>query len=140
MNKEIEVLARTIYGEARGEYHKKEGGLAALIAVGNVILNRLKQKTWFGKSVSEVCLKAWQFSCWNDTDPNSTVLKQAIITEPVFKVCQEVAQGLILKEWPDLTKGSDHYHHRLMHKLPMWAKDKHPQFQVGHHLFYKLGK
>ena len=51
MNKEIEVLARTIYGKQEENIIKKEGGLAALIAVGNVILNRLKQKLGFGKKV-----------------------------------------------------------------------------------------
>lgn len=33
MTDEMDILARTIYGEARGEYTHPEGGLGALIAV-----------------------------------------------------------------------------------------------------------
>ncbi|MES2252810.1 MAG: cell wall hydrolase, partial [Pseudomonadota bacterium] len=67
---DIDILARTIYGEARGEYGRVDGGLAALIAVGNVIVNRTQQQTWFGRTVRDVCLKPYQFSCWNRNDPN----------------------------------------------------------------------
>lgn len=38
---DIDIFARTLYGEARGEY--KHHGAAALIAVANVIMNRLKR-------------------------------------------------------------------------------------------------
>jgi len=37
---DIDVLARTIYGEARGEYGG-QAGMASLVAVGNVVMNRL---------------------------------------------------------------------------------------------------
>ena len=40
---DIHILARTIYGEARGEYYRLDGGLSSLIAIGNVVKNRLKQ-------------------------------------------------------------------------------------------------
>jgi hypothetical protein len=33
----VDILARTIYGEARGEYGHVEGSISALISVGNVI-------------------------------------------------------------------------------------------------------
>ena len=41
----IDIMAKTLYGEARGE------GEEGLIAVGNVIKNRVKKKTWYGKTV-----------------------------------------------------------------------------------------
>ncbi len=59
---EVDVLTRTIYGEARGEYHRHDGGMAALIAVGNVVMNRLKAKTWYGLTIKEICQKPFQFS------------------------------------------------------------------------------
>jgi spore germination cell wall hydrolase CwlJ-like protein len=55
--KEI-ILAKTIYGEARGLYTKQDGGLAALISIANVVMNRLAAKSWFGKSIEDVCFKA----------------------------------------------------------------------------------
>ena len=66
---EADVLARTIWGEARGE------GLEGMRAVANVILNRvkiaeLKNGFWWGSNIIQVCQKPYQFSCWNRSDPN----------------------------------------------------------------------
>ncbi len=61
---EKQILALTIYGEARGE--STEGK----IAVGSVILERVDHRDWDGKTIHEVCLKPWQFSCFNERDPN----------------------------------------------------------------------
>jgi hypothetical protein len=135
---DVEVLSRTIYGEARGEYGKRDGGIAALIAVANVVLNRVKLKTWFGKSVTEVCKKPWQFSCWNQNDPNYSLLMCGEIGDPIFRICQEVAEGVLYKNWPDLTKGADHYHSAKMPSLPRWAQGWQPLVYLGDHLFYRL--
>jgi spore germination cell wall hydrolase CwlJ-like protein len=51
-----EVIARTIYDEARGE------GYNGMKAVANVILNR---SAGTPESMKAICLKAWQFSGWN---------------------------------------------------------------------------
>ena len=59
----IEYMAKTVWGEARGE--DKEGR----IAVASVILNRKNKQGWMGKTIIDVCLKKWQFSCWNENDP-----------------------------------------------------------------------
>lgn len=138
IEQDLDTLARTIYGEARGEYEQSEGGLAALIAVGNVVVNRFKQQTWFGKTIREVCLKPWQFSCWNAVDPNHIIIKPRIIDHPIFYICQEIAHGVACGNWPDLTKGSDHYHSVRMAIPPSWARQKTPLIRVGHHVFYRL--
>ena len=65
MNHDIDILARTIYGEARGEIEEGKR------AVGLCILNRYKSKKWFSaNTIAEVCQKPLQFSCWNKNDPN----------------------------------------------------------------------
>ncbi len=137
---EMSVLSRTIYGEARGEYVKKDGGLAALIAVANVIMNRVRLQTWFGKTIFEVCKKPWQFSCWNPSDPNYSLLLKEDLNDSIFLVCQQVAQGVIYKNWPDLTKGADHYHSVKIQSFPKWAQGCQPKIQLGNHLFYQLGR
>ena len=68
-NLEVDVLARTIWGEARGE--GKEG----MEAVASVILNRTEiakrlDGYWWGNTIIQVCQKPYQFSCWNKLDPN----------------------------------------------------------------------
>jgi spore germination cell wall hydrolase CwlJ-like protein len=137
MNRDIQILARTIYGEARGEYTHPEGGLSALIAIGNVVMNRLSQQTWFGKSVIEVCQKPWQFSCWNNHDPNYPILMQDIICDPIYQVCYQVADKVISGTWPDLTGGCDHYH-ALTTNYPKWAQNLNPKIKIGRHRFYDL--
>lgn len=136
MAADIQILARTIYGEARGEYRHVLGGLAALIAVGNVVINRLNQKTWYGQTIQEVCQKPWQFSCWNVNDPNFKLLQAELIMDPMFDICLKVAEGVIAKQWPDLTDGCDHYHVTTI--KPKWAVGVAPKRQIGRHQFYDL--
>jgi len=134
----VDILARTVYGEARGEYEHVEGGISALIAVGNVVMNRLKAKSWYGSSIEEICQKPYQFSCWNLGDPNRAILLREEISDPVFDVCHQVATKVALEEWPDLTKGSDHYH--AFSVLPPWARGQKPRLQLARHIFYQLGQ
>ena len=42
---QADIMARTIYGEARGE------GQRGMQAVANVIMNRVKAGSWYGASV-----------------------------------------------------------------------------------------
>lgn len=137
---ELDIFARTIYGEARGEYENFEGGISALIAVGNVIMNRLKAQSWYGGTIQEICLKPWQFSCWNKGDPNRALLIESQIRDPVFTVCYRVATKVALEEWPDLTKGSDHYHAVTLPVFPAWARERKPKVRVARHIFYQLTK
>lgn len=135
---DTEILARTIYGEARGEYVRLEGGMASLIAVGNVVMNRVKAKSWYGKTIQEVCRKPWQFSCWNENDPNRNLLLQPNISDPVFVVCLQAASGIVSGQWPDLTKGSNHYYATTLTTPPKWTKGQLPRFQLARHIFYRL--
>lgn len=132
---DMDIFARTLYGEARGEY--RHHGPAAFIAIANVIMNRLKRKGKYGKTITEVCLKPRQFSCWNQQDPNRTLIqKENLETDPLFHICRIIARKVINGVWPDLTKDSDHYHARSC--KPYWAKAGKIKLQLGNHIFYKL--
>ena len=72
--KDRDILARTLWGEARGE------SLAGQIAVAWTIRNRVndgKAKSWWGEGYAGVCQKPYQFSCWNKSDPNFAYLSGA---------------------------------------------------------------
>lgn len=91
-----QILALTIYGEARGE------SVEGQIAVGSVILERVDKKGWMGKTISSVCLKPYQFSCFNENDPNYPKLlriseqwDEAIETNTDINECWGIALGLI---------------------------------------------
>jgi len=137
---DLEIVARTIYGEARGEYHNVTGGLAPLIAVANVIMNRFKYRGIYGQNLKEVCTKPFQFSCWNNRDPNRMSLLRSTINDPLFTLCHEVARKVTREEWPDLTKGSDHYYATSLPEEPYWAHGHKPNLRLGHHVFYQLNK
>jgi spore germination cell wall hydrolase CwlJ-like protein len=91
-----QVLALTIYGEARGE------PTADKIDVGSVILERVDHRDWDGKTIQEVCFKRKQFSCFNENDPNYGKLLNiaenwdaAMATNASLNECYGIAQGLI---------------------------------------------
>ena len=128
MDKQTEIFAKTLYGEARGE------GLKGIEAVACVIVNRLKKPCWWGRTIMEVCLKPAQFSCWNKNDPNCQLLSTDLSQEPIFDVCKRVAVRAIKGLLPDVTKGSTHYH--TLSVNPKWASALVPNAQIGNHLFY----
>ncbi len=131
---DLDILARTLYGEACGEY--RHTGIASLIAIGNVIVNRLEQGR-FGKTIADVCLAHSQFSCWNKDSPLYPVISGDGITgNMIFHICQDVARGVTILGWPDLTKGSDHYH--ADYCKPVWADPSKLKVALGRHLFYQL--
>src|SRR5206468_1990445 len=116
---DFDILSRTLYGEARGEYDKT--GPAALIAVANVIVNRFKKGGKYGQTLTEVCLKPRQFSCWNTFDPNRMIIQeQDLEKDLLFQFCQKVGQKVAKGIWPDLTRESDHYHATSCR--PLWAR------------------
>jgi spore germination cell wall hydrolase CwlJ-like protein len=132
MNNDLKILAKTIYGEARGELNNF--GLAPLIAVGNVVMNRFRKK--FANSIADVCFAPYQFSCWNHKDPNYTKIKNLDESISIFQTCLAVAKNLIDEKWPDLTDGCDHYHAKSV--KPFWSAYLTPKRVFGNHLFYNL--
>jgi N-acetylmuramoyl-L-alanine amidase len=129
-------MTATIYGEARGETYK------GMLAVGWVIRNRAENPSWWGKDVKSVCTKPYQFSCWNDSDPNSKTVRD-IATNPLSKVldvivareCLQAAlEAVGLSEDP--TNGANSYHTIAI--TPKWAEGRTPLITIGHHKFYKL--
>lgn len=130
-----DIVARTLYGEARGEYAAT--GPAAFIAIANVIANRVATPLKYGKTYGDVCLKPRQFSCWNEGDPNRILIQQEDLDQdPLFKLAQRVARHVMEGKWPDLTRGSDHYH--AVNCVPYWAKASKVRLRLGCHIFYKL--
>ena len=128
MQKDIDILGRTIFGEARGESTDGQ------IAVGHVVLNRYRSNKWFaGKTIADTCQKAFQFSCWNPSDPNCTLIlnaKERTLT-PYWALADKIIRG----EFADNTNGATHYHTKAI--KPKWARGKLPCAEIGNHVFYK---
>jgi spore germination cell wall hydrolase CwlJ-like protein len=128
------IVAKTIWGEARGESADGQ------IGVGCVIRNRVNDPSWWGDSFEQVCLKSGQFSCWTEEKAQLEALD--IRKDPDFRQCLWVSIGVVYNFIRDLTRGADHYLAKWMiekNKAPAWATRNKPVIQVGNHLFYKLG-
>lgn len=127
---DLDILARTIYGEARGEPFEGR------IAVGRIIINRWQSGRWFaGKTIAETCRKPWQFSCWNASDPNRAKLSAISPTDPTMQECIRAAEAAERGDGPDWLTGCTHYHTTAVR--PDWAAGKTPAGQIGAHLFYR---
>lgn len=132
---EIDTLARTLWGEGRGE------GETGMRAIACVILNRVKiaQKHgsyWWGGNIIQVCQKPYQFSCWNRSDPNYKKLVAVDKSDLYFATALRVSQRAVIGSIKDITGGATHYHADTV--SPYWAKGHVPSFQTGRHVFYAL--
>ncbi|OKH89136.1 cell wall hydrolase [Thalassospira sp. TSL5-1] len=129
----VDILARTLYGEARGEE------LAGIEAVAAVIVNRVafakaRGGYWWGNDIVSVCLKKGQFSCWNAGDPNREKLLRVNDRDPAFRLCRRVARRALEGRLPDLVQGATHYH--TAQSDPWWARGHVPLCDIGNHVFY----
>ena len=133
--KDRDILARTLWGEARGE------SLAGQIAVAWTVRNRVndgKDRSWWGEGYAGVCQKPYQFSCWNRTDPNFAYLSGA---KPI--PFRELAQARIAADRvidgkvPDPTGGATHYYAIAMKTPPAWTAKAQQTLKLGGHVFFK---
>ncbi len=132
---EADVMARTLWGEARGE------GDRGMHAVANVILNRVAVATargrfWWGDHVIDVCQKPFQFSCWNRDDPNLPKLKSVDESDIHFATALRLSRRALIGVLADITNGATHYHERSIN--PYWASGRTPCAVIGRHVFYRL--
>ena len=122
----MDTAAKTVWGEARGE------GEDGMLAVACVIVNRTRKT---GKSLMEVCLQKWQFSCWNEGDPNLPKMQALDWDDQLYRMAMiAVLKAIDLPKDKDPTKGSRHYHTPAV--KPKWAEGQTPAVAIGNHYFY----
>jgi len=127
---EEDILARTICGEARGE------GDQGMSAVANVVLNRVAKGGWWGDSVKDVCLKPYQFSCWNLGDPNRSIILNLDSGFSIYNDALAIAQQAYAGTLADITNGATSYYAKGTPE-PKWAFGKDTCAIIGKHLFFK---
>ncbi|MFW6023027.1 MAG: cell wall hydrolase [Halanaerobiaceae bacterium] len=115
---DIELLARVIHGEARGE------PFIGQVAVGAVVINRVLSP-FFPGSVREVIYQERQFSAVADGQinlrPNSTS----------YRAAREALKGT------DPTMGSMYYYNPQTAKHQWWFKQRRMMVTIGEHIFTK---
>lgn len=132
---EVDVMARTLWGEARNQ------GTDGMEAVASTILNRVavaeeRGKFWWGNNIIQVCQKPYQFSCWNRSDPNFKKLQAVDKDDLYFATALRIARRAVINKLNDATGGATHYHTSSI--SPYWAKGEDPLTIIGAHIFYRL--
>lgn len=127
---DAEILARTLYAEARNQIIEGICGVAS--AIMNRVDHHLKR---YGIGIVNVCLKPKQFSCWNDDDPNLSKILTTI-NSPVMGKCRIIAMLAVRDLLVDNTDGATHYHHKSIE--PYWINGKGMvhTVDIGDHKFY----
>lgn len=131
----IDVLARTLWGEARAE------PVRAIEAVAAVVINRVRLAQargghWWGDSVQTVCLKPFQFACWSKDGTGRADPRRVTVEDPVFATCLRTARRAAAGLLPDPTGGATHYHRAGVH--PVWAAGRSPSAEIGGLVFYPM--
>lgn len=132
-NEAVDILARTLYGEARGEPARGQEAVAAVV-VNRVRRARERGGYWWGGTIVEVCLRPWQFSCWNETDPNRARILAVGPEDRRFAACVRIARRAAAGVLADPTDGATHYH--VLGREPLWAVGRQPSAAIGRHRFY----
>ena len=130
---DLEILARTVWGEARSESFEGK------VAVAAVVLNRVESKHRSETTVAGAATEPYQFSCWNPNDPNSVILRQITLDDEHFR--ESYIAALTAMNGEDPTNGATHYHTVKKPRWarswpPRWAVGKTPSAILGDHVFY----
>jgi hypothetical protein len=125
------TLAKTLWGEARGE------GERGMRAVASVVQNRLRTHYRGCTSAAQVCLDPKQFSCWNRDDPNHRLFEGIESrADSQFAIALTVADELLQGTLQDSTHGARHYFATAIDARPSWSRGKRPCLVIGGHEFY----
>jgi len=131
---DLDIAARTVYGEARGESN------LGRLAVARVLVNRWQAT--FGQwakddTLASACLRHLQFSGWTASDPNYSIQMEASFKDRVLLECwQAVIDALLMDAQDDPTRGSLHYHSDSI-AVPAWVPDgASATVIIGRHRFY----
>ena len=138
ISSEQDVVARTIYGEARG------ASAAGRQAVASVIRNRVNRPlTVFGTGWIGVCQAPNQFSCWNsggnaNQQANHAATLSAQVGDPAFDACVSVAASVIAGTLTDNTGGALYYYDHSIAEPASWvAKGFVKTVTIGSLTFFK---
>jgi len=133
----INLPARVAWGEARNQ------GKDGIQAVLNTMKNRSDmdlwndgKADWWGEGLADVATKPYQYSAYNENDPNRAQLEAVTDADPVFALAVQLAAQNVRGELPDLTGGATHYHHIDL-PAPGWTVGAEVTTVIGDHKFYK---
>lgn len=131
-DRDLDILTRTLWGEARGE--REEGK----IAVAHVIFNRVRSERFKPvTTVAKACMQRDQFSCWDDRREMWHISK----ANDEYRQLKETAIRALwmYREGHDYSGHATFYlkcsgRHRWW---PDWTREMRLTKIIGHHAFLK---
>jgi N-acetylmuramoyl-L-alanine amidase len=125
---DIDLFARTLWGESAGESVR---GIEALAAV---VMNRAALPT--GRSIEDACRG---LPCWSLDNPDRSRMLglktgAGLAGELLFTTCLRIARRAVAGLLEDPTGGATRYHDRST--LPDWTSGREPTAEIGNRLFY----
>ncbi len=118
-NNDLQLIARAVNGEARGERYEGQ------VAVAAVILNRVKHPS-FPNSIAGVIYQPGAFTAVSDGQINKPIDKSST----VYKACQDALNG-----W-DPTGGAIYYYNPRT-ATNQWIRSRPIVRTIGLHVFCK---
>lgn len=139
---DIDVVARTVWGEARGEPWR--GKVAVVWVLRNRAAQALaymektgaKRHALYGDgSLSSAARMPYQFSVWNRRDPNRKKLATAH-KSAAWPDCVRAVLSVMDGTEPDPVSTATHY--TELKARPAWAKGRTPVTVIQNHKFFTL--
>lgn len=140
----IDTLARTLWGEARGE---EDVGMSA---VAQVVMNRCAAaKVYMAKhgrahplygdgTPASACKVPYQFSCWLPSDPNREKLLAVDDSDPQFAVALQIADTAVNGALEDTAGVALYYKTNSLPWPAAWGEQVDPLTVIGNQSFYVL--
>ena len=129
---ELVLLALCAWREARDQ--GRDGMLAVCWAVRNRVMK--SGKTWWGDDWEEVMLKRWQFTSFEKSDPNASILpgdpKTDVAWAGALWAAEQAYAGVM-----NPIGGATHYYNPSVITAPAWVVGATFIKRIGKHSFYE---
>lgn len=159
IERNLDRLTRTVWGEARGESDLGRLAVAWVCCNRAVIALRFVRHAghphpqYGDGTVAGACERSavtrsgrrvWQFSCWDVGDSNCAPMLALDLDSEAAAPSLAMARAALDQTAPDPTNGATHYHTAMPPRdgidwPPAWAEDQRVVATIGAHVFYRLG-
>ena len=106
---DIQLLARTVYGLARGSSDDVRTAIAATVVNRIIAGGRAHAFDRWGMTIAEVCLRPGEYSCWNSDDDNMRIAIRASLGDKAFMECFNLAVRAAYGFIEDRTEAATHF-------------------------------
>lgn len=129
--RDLDIMARTLYGECRGE------PFSGQVAVAWVIRRRAESPSWWGHGIEGVCKAPKQFSCWNDEKMADFLRTRVYALDPMLTQLAGVAALVLSDALPDTSNRATHYMRADITGAGKWDEEMVETARIGAHAFFK---